>query len=107
MSVTSVQAIELAGWLAQDNPPGLLDVREPWEVHLAPMPGAVHIPMGEITRRYKELDSALPWVCVCHHGMRSMQVAMFLQQRGFGDVINLTGGIDAYARQVDPSIAQY
>jgi rhodanese-related sulfurtransferase len=110
MSVMPMQVSELAALTAQaEQQPGLriLDVREPWEVQLAPMPDAVHIPMGEITSRYAELDPELTWVCVCHHGMRSMQVAMYLQRLGFEHLYNLTGGIDAWSHQVDPSIPRY
>jgi rhodanese-related sulfurtransferase len=99
----------LAAWLADParSVPQLLDVREPWEVATAALPGAIAIPMGQIASRVGELDAARPVVCVCHHGLRSMQVAMFLDRKGFGEVWNLTGGIDAWAREVDPSCPTY
>lgn len=99
----------LAAWLADParSVPQLLDVREPWEVATAALPGAIAIPMGQIASRVGELDASRPVVCVCHHGMRSMQVAMFLDRKGFGEVWNLTGGIDAWAREVDPSCPTY
>jgi rhodanese-related sulfurtransferase len=112
MSVMPMQVAELAALTAtpeadQSGSLRVLDVRELWEVQLAPMPDAVHIPMGEITSRHAELDPELTWVCVCHHGMRSMQVAMYLQRLGFEHLYNLTGGIDAWSHQVDPSIPRY
>lgn len=105
----ALNAPELAAWLADPARPApvILDVREPWEVALAAMPGIVAIPMGQIPARADELDPARPVVCVCHHGMRSMQVAMFLERRGFTDIWNLSGGIDAWSRQVDPSCPTY
>ena len=105
----SVTAPELAAWLAEagDRPPLLLDVREPWEVALASLPGATLIPMGKITASLDSLDPERPTVCVCHHGARSMQVGMYLEQRGFSDVVNLTGGIHAWSEQVDPAVRTY
>jgi rhodanese-related sulfurtransferase len=99
----------LAAWLADTARPApqVLDVREPWEVATASLPGAIAIPMGQIAARAGELDPSRPVVCLCHHGMRSMQVAMFLDRRGFADVWNLPGGIDAWAREVDPSCPTY
>ena len=105
----SLRAPGLAEWLADPGRPvpQLLDVREPWEVGVCAMPGAVPIPMGQIPARTGELDPDRPVVCICHHGMRSMQVAIFLERRGFSQVWNLSGGIDAWAREVDPSCPTY
>ena len=85
----------------------LLDVREDWEYAQAHLPDSLHIPMGQIPSRYKELDTTQPVVVVCHHGMRSFQVAQFLEKKGFAYVSNLAGGIDAWAEQVDPSMPRY
>jgi rhodanese-related sulfurtransferase len=98
---------ELAGWLEQPDAPVVLDVREPWEVATASLPGSLAIPMREIPGRLAELPDQRPVVCLCHHGMRSAQVAMFLQRQGFDAVFNLTGGIDAWSRDVDPSVPTY
>ncbi|MFN7643094.1 MAG: rhodanese-like domain-containing protein [Burkholderiales bacterium] len=105
----TLSAPELAAWLADPARPAplVLDVREPWEVATVALPGSVAIPMGQITTRADELDTTRPVVCLCHHGMRSMQVAGYLERRGFSDVWNLTGGIDAWSRQVDPSSPTY
>jgi rhodanese-related sulfurtransferase len=104
-----ISVVELAAWLAdpQRPAPQLLDVREPWEVAVCALPGAVPIPMGQVPARAAELDPDRPVVCYCHHGMRSLQVAHFLARRGFDTAINLTGGIDAWAREVDPSCSTY
>ena len=85
----------------------LLDVREPWEHELCHIAGDLHIPMGQIPERLADIPQHRPLIVVCHHGMRSYQVAEFLLARGFADVANLDGGIDAWARAVDPALARY
>ena len=85
----------------------LLDVRLPWEHETARLPGSTLIPMHEIARRVGELDRTKPVIVYCHHGVRSLQVALFLERSGFSDVINLSGGIDAYSLEADPSIPRY
>jgi len=86
----------------------LLDVREDWEIGLAPVPTeVVHIPMGEIADRVQELDPGQETVVICRSGGRSAQVAHFLDARGFKSVANLTGGILAWSRDLDPTIPQY
>lgn len=87
--------------------PLILDVREPWELQVCALPGARHIPMGQIPARTKELDKDQDIVVMCHHGMRSQQVAYFLANQGFRKLYNLAGGIDAWARDVDPAMAKY
>jgi rhodanese-related sulfurtransferase len=89
----------------------LLDVREPWEVELAAisLPGvaAINMPMGSVPERMSELDPAQSIVCICHHGVRSLQVVAFLQRHGFESVYNLAGGIDAWSAEVDPTVPRY
>jgi rhodanese-related sulfurtransferase len=86
----------------------LLDVREDWEVALAPVPtDTVHIPMGEISDRIGELDPKKETVVICRSGGRSAQVADFLERQGFEKVFNLSGGILAWSRVIDPRIPQY
>ncbi len=106
MKQLSVQ--ELAGWLADTSRPQpvVLDVREPWELETASIPGVVHIPMQEIPARAGELDPTREIVAMCHHGGRSMQVAMFLQQKGL-TAHNLSGGIEAWSREIDSSVPRY
>ena len=105
----NISAAELAAWLAdpQREKPQLLDVREAWEWEKARIEGATHIPMREVPARVAELDPARSVVAVCHHGGRSMQVAMFLEKNGFARVHNLAGGVDAWARTVDQSMPVY
>jgi len=87
--------------------PLLLDVREHWEYALCSLPDSIHVPMREIPARLNELDPSQPIVCICHHGVRSLQVAMFLEHRGFESVFNLQGGVDGWAREVDPTMPIY
>jgi rhodanese-related sulfurtransferase len=89
----------------------LLDVREPWEVATATLSvtgvPTVHIPMREVPARLGELDTTRLIVCLCHHGVRSLQVVAFLSQRGFANVYNLAGGIDAWSLRVAPQVPRY
>jgi rhodanese-related sulfurtransferase len=104
-----ITAPDLAAWLADESRPQpvLLDVRENWEFETCRIDGAVQIPMNTIPARIDDLDEDAEIVCICHHGARSLQVAAFLERNGFGKTINLTGGIHAWALQVDPAMAKY
>ncbi|SDC68485.1 rhodanese-like domain-containing protein [Paraburkholderia lycopersici] len=105
----NLTAPALAEWLADTSreSPVLLDVREPWEIETAKIAGSTSIPLREIPARSEELDDEAQIVCICHHGARSAQVAMFLESRGYSKVFNLQGGIDAWSRQVDPKVPTY
>ena len=93
---------------SQSVPMTLVDVREDWEVELAPVPSPhLHIPMGQIAERIGELDPNATTVVICRSGGRSAEVARFLSTRGFGNVFNLVGGILAWSRDIDPKIPQY
>jgi rhodanese-related sulfurtransferase len=100
---------------APDALPILLDVREPWELQTASVRPAgftvLAIPMREVPARVAELRDAHgenhPIACLCHHGMRSLQVANYLVQSGFTEVVNVNGGIDAWAEQLDPGVPRY
>lgn len=85
----------------------LVDVREPWEHALCALEGARLLPMQGLSQRLHELDPTRPTVVLCHHGVRSFQVALWLERKGFTDVANLAGGIDAWAREIDPGMAVY
>jgi rhodanese-related sulfurtransferase len=107
--VNPLKPAELAAWLKDEAraKPLLLDVREPWEYEKARIAGATLIPMREVPARVGEIDEAKDVVAICHHGGRSMQVAMFLEKQGFKRVHNLVGGIDAWSRSVDPAVPLY
>ncbi len=85
----------------------LIDVREPWELNVCAIPGAVSIPMRAIPARYPELSKDAELVLMCHHGVRSQQVAYFLERQGFTRLNNLAGGIAAWARDIDPKMPTY
>src|SRR5207253_864801 len=110
--IAQVRPADFDQWL-QEQParPLLLDVREPWEVQTARVAptefDVVAIPMNEIPVRLAELPQDRPIACLCHHGARSLRVAMFLAQQGYSDVANVAGGIDAWSRERDPGIPLY
>ena len=86
----------------------LLDVREPWEFETARINGAKLIPMGDVpSRAHQELDPEEPIVVLCHHGVRSMNVTVWLRQQGFEKAQSMRGGIDAWSRCVDGKVPMY
>ena len=92
----------------QQHSPLLLDVREPWEFQTANIPNSLLMPMGEVTSRaHNELDPDAPIVVMCHHGARSLNVALWLRDQGFANAQSLAGGIDAWSRSIDPNIPRY
>ncbi|MGR4064049.1 MAG: rhodanese-like domain-containing protein [Vulcanimicrobiaceae bacterium] len=107
MSVREIDVAELERWRSERRKFVLLDVREPSEIAKAAIDGAVQIPMGRLAQRIAELDPSVETAVLCHHGGRSSMVADFLDGAGFASVANVDGGIDAYAKLVDPSIPRY
>jgi adenylyltransferase/sulfurtransferase len=93
--------------LDKNDRPVLLDVRQDWETQICRLQHAVHIPIEEIEFRTEELDPTTEIVVYCHQGVRSAAVAEYLRQLGFADVKNLAGGLDAWARMVDPTMRRY
>lgn len=85
----------------------LLDVREPRELAVASVRGALHIPMSQVPARLAELDRDRHIVVMCHSGGRSQAVAGFLAHQGYPKVSNLAGGITRWSREVDPSVPIY
>jgi rhodanese-related sulfurtransferase len=105
-----ISATQLARHLAEaadSTPPLLLDVREPWEFELCHIADSQPLPMNSLPGRLAELDPQRPTVVICHHGHRSLQVAAYLERNGFTEVTNLTGGVAAWAQQVQPTMPQY
>ncbi len=99
---------QLKQHLATPTPPLLLDVREQWEYDTAHIDGATLIPMNEIpARAFKELDEDSPILVLCHHGARSMSVAVWLRNQGFEQAQSVSGGIDAWSRNIDPAVPRY
>ncbi len=92
----------------QDTAFVLVDVREPWEVAIASIPGSLAMPMGDVpSRAHAELDPEQRIIAVCHHGVRSLNVAAWLRNQGFEQAQSLSGGIDAWAARIDPSTPRY
>jgi rhodanese-related sulfurtransferase len=85
----------------------VIDVREPWETELCLIPDSLKIPLGTLPTQLDRVPSDRPLVVVCHHGGRSMQAVMWLRNQGYENAINLRGGVDAWARQVDPTMTTY
>ncbi len=85
----------------------LVDVREDWELQIARLPEAVHVPLAALPERLTELDRGRDIVVMCRSGGRSLTAARFLESRGYPSVANLTGGILAWQRDVDPTLATY
>jgi rhodanese-related sulfurtransferase len=113
--IAQVRPADLPAWFqalaAGDRPAVVLDVREPWELQTASVNAEgfelVAIPMNDIPARLGELDAARPVACLCHHGTRSQRVASFLSQRGFAQVANVAGGIEAWSCERDPTVPRY
>ena len=93
--------------MASGARPELIDVRDPWEFETCRIEGSINIPMSDIVSRHDSLDRETEKVIICHHGMRSLQVACYLESIGFASVINLEGGIDLWARTIDPDMPVY
>ena len=107
MSIAQLTPQQVQDCLKKQPAPLLLDVREEDEVRLCALPGSLHIPMNLIPLRHNELPDDVPIIVYCHHGIRSLNVAHYLAHVGFENVANLQGGIDAWARQIDPTMARY
>lgn len=99
---------QLAQYLSEcAQAPLLLDVRETWEFDICKLPDSILVPMSQIPGYINELDPGQEVVIICHHGIRSRQVARFMEYQGFKNVINLNGGLDAWAFEVDHSMSTY
>jgi rhodanese-related sulfurtransferase len=101
-----INVVQLAAQLEQETPM-LLDVREPWEFETCHIDGSVNVPMGQIPQQLEQLQTANEIVVICHHGIRSQQVISFLRQHSVASLINLEGGVDAWAREIDPDMPVY
>jgi rhodanese-related sulfurtransferase len=97
-----------AGALLKEGHARLIDVREPWEFETARIANSMLIPMGDVpARAHQELDPDERLVVLCHHGMRSMNVTVWLRNQGFEQAQSLRGGIDAWSAEVDPAVPRY
>jgi rhodanese-related sulfurtransferase len=103
-----ITAQDLTQLLSGPQKPVLLDVREPWEHETARIAGSTLIPMGDIpSRAFHEFDPDARIITICHHGVRSMNVAVWLRNQGFENTQSLRGGIDAWSAEIDPTVPRY
>ena len=105
--MTSITPRELKQRLERGDALTLLDVRERGEHAICALPGDLLIPMGDLPARLHELDPDAETVVYCHHGIRSSHVIAHLQAQGFTKLMNLRSGIEAWARDVDPTMRRY
>ncbi len=104
----SISVTELSQMLSEENDSLLLDVRDPWEFEHCKIAGSINIPLSVISERLEELKQHKDIVVICHHGGRSWQVADFLISQNISEnIMNLDGGIDAWATQIDPDMPRY
>jgi rhodanese-related sulfurtransferase len=107
VNVPELTPAQLRDELASEDPPKILDIRETHELEISSMAHDAHIPMQELSRRIYELDPMEKWVVVCRSGSRSAHVTAYLLEKGFHHVRNLTGGINRWVDEVDPTIRKY
>jgi rhodanese-related sulfurtransferase len=110
--IDQVRPSQLNDWMKSHGADAVVvDCREHAELQVAGVEPQgfelVHIPMNEIPGRLGQLDPGRAVAVLCHHGTRSMRVAMFLQANGFDTVANIAGGIDAWSQELDPSVPRY
>lgn len=107
--IAEVAPAELSAWRqdAKREPPLVIDVREPWEFDYCRIEGSTSLPLGMLANAVDELPRARDIVVVCHHGVRSFHAAAWLKHSGFDRVLNLRGGLAAWADQVEPSMKRY
>lgn len=105
--VPELSPAEVAQRLARGDSFVLLDVREPYELQLSALDGALNLPMSQLAARWRDIPRDRPVVVFCHTGVRSVSVIHALREAGYTNLINLAGGIDAWSREVDASVPRY
>jgi len=108
MAVQQISPMDLQFKLSESSTEYcLVDVREPFEYEITHIENSVLMPMHTIADNLDKLDKTKALVIICHHGIRSQQVAYFLDQQGSQKVFNLTGGIDAWSCICDKNVVRY
>jgi rhodanese-related sulfurtransferase len=103
-----LSALELKAYLDScENQPLLLDVRQPWEFDVCKIKNSILVPMSQIPAEIETLDLTRETVIICHHRIRSRSVGRYLEQAGFNNIINLSGGVAQWAKTVDSGMATY
>jgi len=103
----AIAAMSVREFEARTGAHQLLDVRNPHEIDIVAIEGAMQIPLDELPGRLSELDANASWVVTCHKGARAEKACQLLREAGFTEVRVLEGGVDAWARDIDPSLARY
>ncbi len=98
---------EISNLLASEKDLCMIDVRQPWEVELCRIEGSLNIPLDTLGSRLEELPKNIPLITFCHHGVRSLEAAVILKNADFVSVTSMTGGIDAWAKEIDSSVGIY
>ncbi len=97
-----------AAELVKEGTARIIDVREPWEFERTRIEGCLLMPMGDVSARaHQELDPDERLLILCHHGVRSMGVTVWLRNQGFEQAQSMRGGIDAWSREIDPKVPRY
>lgn len=107
MQQFEIEVADLAAWRRDGADHCVVDVRERQELAVCRLDRTLDIPMTEIPSRVEEIPGDRPVVVMCHHGGRSAQVVRWLSARGMDNAVNLRGGIDAWAREIDPTMGRY
>jgi rhodanese-related sulfurtransferase len=102
-----IEPTELDTWRRAGEAITVLDVREPWELEICRLSGSVDIPLAQLPYRAGELPTEGKLVVLCHHGARSLRAVAWLRENGRVNAINLDGGIDAWARQIESTMGVY
>jgi len=105
--VPEITCVDLKKKIDSKKPFVLIDVREPHEFQISRIPGSTLIPLGDVPKRWQEIPGDQEIVIHCKAGVRSAKALLFLQQQGYKNLLNLKGGIDAWAEEVDPSLPRY
>lgn len=107
--MNQLHPLELKTWLEHParRQPILVDVRETWEYQYCHIEGSLLVPLRQVMDRTAEFDPEAEIVVICHHGVRSYRAALLLEQAGFSNVYNLQGGVEAWARDADPTMRKY
>ena len=107
--VRQINVRDLAARIAANEPVFLVDVRQPWEHQMAALHNSLMVPLNDLVGRMDEVRPPRDALVVvyCHHGIRSLSGAALLESAGFKNVASLSGGIDAWSLQIDPSVPRY
>jgi rhodanese-related sulfurtransferase len=107
MPISQISALQLQQRIHDQQQLLLLDVREDNEFAYARIQGSLHVPLGQLPEQLEQLDAERDIVVICHHGVRSQQACLFLEQYGYQRLFNLQGGIDAWSVHCDPTVKRY